>query len=233
MARFLARCAAVVALIFAVTVSLEAPAGASRDAAEAPVCRSDNGSDVARYFDLHGTDPIWLNLQGRQPPCLTVAAGRSLSRTHGWITQLPSRAVYPAGYAPTRRAPMADFLSKLTQARYVIRQGDEIEITRTVRRPALLERAKLGQFGDLFVAPDTTLLPGVTIAAEASEWTSLERFDTRTLAPGEHTIDIYWTLTEPHCDGFAPDPATDCLPAGESLTTSTPFTLTPTTDSQH
>lgn len=126
---------------------------------------------------------------------------------------------------PDHRAPIADFLSKLTEARYVIRRDGEVEVTRTVRRPALLERAHLGRFGDLFVAPDTTLVPGVTIVGRAPEWTTLEPFDSRGLAPGEHTIEIHWTLSERHCDGFAPDPVGNCLPAGESLSTSTAFTV--------
>jgi hypothetical protein len=214
---------AAVALLLSVGLSLGAvPAGGSTDR-----CRSDNGTDVARYFDLHRTDPIWLNLQGRQPACVTVRGDRPFSRTHGWIAQQAEHAVYPADYTPARRAPMADFLSKLTRARYVISRDGEVEVTRTVHRTALLARAKLGRFGDLFVAPDTTLVPGVTIEAGAPEWTTLERFDPARLGPGEHTIEIYWTLSARHCDGFAPDPVNDCLPAGESLSTSTTFTITP------
>jgi hypothetical protein len=211
------------ALLLAAGLSL----GAVPAEGSTPRCRSDNGTDVARYFDLHRTDPIWLNLQGRRPACVTVRGDRAFSRTHGWIAQEPQHAVYPSDYTPARRAPMADFLSKLTQARYVISREGQVETTRTVRRPALLERAQLGRFGDLFVAPDTTLVPGVTIGADAPEWTTLERFDARRLAPGEHTIEIFWTLSARHCDGFAADPVNNCLPAGESLSTTTPFTITP------
>ena len=224
MPRLAARLAATTALALALVATSTAPAGATRGPTSTP-CISDNGTHVERYFGLDG-DAIWLNLQGRQPSCVTVDGGGTFSRTHGWITQLTSRATYPAGYEPAVAVPMADFLSKLTQARYVIRQGDEVELTRTVRRPALLARAKLGRFGDLFVAPDDTLVPGVTIDGRSPEWTTLEPFDARRLGPGEHTIDIYWTLTERHCDGFAPDPVNNCLPAGESLSTSTTFTVT-------
>lgn len=201
-----------------------ATASPEADGARPPRCLSDNGTDVARYFGIRG-DAIWLNLQGQRPGCLTVVRGRTFHRTHGWIAQLPSRAVYPEGYVPDHRAPMADFLSKLTQARYVISRDGEVEITRTVRRPALLERAELGRFGDLFIAPDSTLVPGVTIDARAPEWTTLEPFDSRGLALGEHTIEIHWTLSERHCDGFAPDPTNNCLLAGESLSTRTTFTI--------
>jgi hypothetical protein len=120
---------------------------------------------------------------------------------------------------------MADFLSKISQARYVVSRDGQVELTRTARRPALLARAELGRFGDLFVAPDDTLVPGVTIDGRSPEWTTLEPFDSRSLAAGEHTIEIYWTLTKPHCDGFAPDPVNNCLPAGENLSTSTTFTV--------
>jgi hypothetical protein len=91
----------------------------------------------------------------------------------------------------------------------------------------LLEHAKLGQFGDLFVAPDSTLAPGGTLYHLSPEWTTLEPFSARRLRVGQHTINIYWTLTKQHCDGVAPDLANDCLPAGESLTTSTLFTVVP------
>jgi hypothetical protein len=52
-----------------------------------------------------------------------------------------------------------------------------VEISRTVGRPSLFQRAKLGQFG------------------------------------------------QAHCDGLTRDPALSCLPPGESLTTTTTFTV--------
>jgi hypothetical protein len=219
MLRFGARLATVGLLVLG--AALVAPGGAASASGD---CRSDNGTDVERYFGLRG-DAIWLNLQGRQPPCLTVVQGHTFVRTHGWIAQVPSRAVYPDDYRPARRAPMADFLSKLTQARYVISRDGQVEITRTVSGPALFARAQLGRFGDLFVAPDTTLVPGVTIPRRAPEWTTLEPFDSAPLPLGEHTVEIYWTLTARHCDGFATDPVNNCVAAGESLSTSTTFTV--------
>jgi hypothetical protein len=226
MSRFRAPSAAAIALLLVVGMSVVAPGGraSASPAGGSARCISDNGSDVARYFDLHG-DAIWLNLQGLQPPCLTVVQGHTFYRTHGWIAQVPSRAVYPPGYEPDDPAPMRDFLSKLRQARYVISRDGQAEITRTVRGPALFARAKLGRFGDLFVAPDTTLVPGSTIGARAPEWTTLEPFDSRHLPLGDHTIEIYWTLSEAHCDGISTDPAVSCLAAGESLSTSTTFTV--------
>ena len=221
MLRFVARWAAVAASLSLVGVLL-VPGTAS--ASSSTTCLSDNGTDVADYFGIRG-DAIWLNLQGRQPSCLTVVQGHTFTRTHGWITQVADRAVYPDGYLPDHPEPIVDFLSKLTQARYVISRDGRVETTRIVRGPALFDHAKLGQFGDLFVAPDTTLVPGVTIEAESPEWTTLEPFDSRRLGVGEHTIQIYWTLAEPHCDGFAADLANNCYPAGETLTTETTFTV--------
>jgi hypothetical protein len=174
------------------------PAAAS--ASSTRTCRSDNGTNVNAYFGIPRADAIWLNLQGQRPPCLTVVRGNPLVRTHGWIAQLPPgtivdgeriQTVYPEGYEPDHPAPMRDFLSKLTQARYVISRDGTVELTRTVTGRELFAHAKLGRFGDLSV--------------------------------GQHTIEIYWTLRERHCDGFAADPANNCLPAGESLTTSTVF----------
>jgi hypothetical protein len=188
-------------------------------------CVSDNGTDVERYFGLRDHDVIWPNIQGISPPCLTVTKGNTFHRAHGWIVQQRSRAVYPADYEPGHPEPMVDFLSKLTESRYVISRDGRVEISRTVGRPALFQRAKLGRFGDLFVAPDTSLVPGATIEARSPEWTTLEPFDAGELPVGEHTIEIYWTLSQDHCDGLTSDPALSCLPAGESLTTTTTFTV--------
>ena len=222
-----ARLSVLALMVALANVALAVPAGGHVATSETPaVCISDNGTDVQRYFGIEGSDVIWPNIQGISPPCLTVVQGRTFYRAHGWIAQLPERAVYPEGYEPGFRVPMLDFLSKLTEARYVISDSDgRVEITRTVRRPALLAHAHLGRFGDLFVAPDTTLVPGVTIEGRAPEWTTLEPFGSGSLDAGEHTIEIYWTLTEQHCDGFAPDRANNCLPAGQSLTTRTTFTV--------
>lgn len=60
------------------------------------------------------------------------------------------------------------------------------------------------------MAPDTG--SGVTVYGAAPEWTTIEPFRSRTMDPGEYRIDIYWTMTEQHCDGFGADPASNCLP---------------------
>ncbi|MQA79312.1 MAG: hypothetical protein GEV10_12685 [Streptosporangiales bacterium] len=165
---------------------------------------------------------------------MTVVQGRTFYRAHGWIAQLPPgtqvdgetiETVYPEGYRPNHPAPMVDFLSKVSQARYVVSRAGQVEIARTVDRRELLAHAKLGAYGDLFVAPDSS--SGVTVHSQAPEWTTLEPFSARRLSVGEHTVEIYWTLTKRHCDGFAADPAADCIPAGESLSTSTVFNVVP------
>jgi hypothetical protein len=219
-------------LVALIGTTLAIPATAA--SADTGRCVSDNGTNVNAYFRIGGADVIWPNIQGRRPPCVTVTRGSTFYRAHGWIAQLPPgtgadgnriEPVYPTGYQPDFRAPMVDFLSKLTEARYVISRDGDVEVTRTVRRPELLLRAKFGRFGDLFVAPDTTLSPGATIYGAAPEWTTLQPFSSHALATGEHTIEIYWTLRKRHCDGFGADPINSCLPAGESLTTSTVFTV--------
>jgi hypothetical protein len=228
--RLSARIAAVAALAGA---SLAVPSAASATPT-ATRCLSDNGSYVNGYFRVPRSDVIWLNLQGLRPPCVTVVQGNIFYRAHGWIAQLPPgtevdggtiATVYPAGYRPDRQAPMQDFLSKVARARYVVSRDGRAEITRVVERRRLLDHAKLGEFGDLFVAPDSG--SGVTVHGAAPEWTTLEPFSSRGLGLGEHTIEIYWTLTRQHCDGFGTDAASNCLPAGESLVTSTAFNVVP------
>lgn len=226
MLRFVARWAAVAASLSLIGVLL-VPGGtssASPSPSPSTACLSDNGTDVGEYFGVRG-DVVWPNIQGLSPSCLTVGQGNRFVRAHGWITQLSGRAVYPDGYGPDHRSPMADFLSKLTRSRYVISRDGQVEISRVVEGRALFGHAHLGRFGDLFVAPDTTLVPGATIEARSPEWTTLEPFDARHLPVGEHTIEIYWTLSEAHCDGFTRDTALSCLPAGETLTTQTTFTV--------
>jgi hypothetical protein len=202
-------------------------------ASASTTCISDNGSNVNAYFGIEGSAAIWLNLQGLQPACRTVVKGDTFYRVTGWITEVPPgtkegnttiKPVYPNQYKPDFRAPMDDFLSKLVQERFVISDRGPTIIT-TVGRSDLLAHGKLGTFGDLFVAPDTTLVPGVTIVAGAPEWTTVEPLESQTLSVGEHTINVYWTLAKQHCDGFTSNIATSCLPAGESLVSSTTFSV--------
>jgi len=232
------RCIVTAALVGTSAVLFLADGSAAASAAvnESTTCVSDNGSDVNAYFGIPHSDAIWLNLQGQNPACVTVVRGHNFIRTHGWIAQLPPgtkvngktiEPVYPNGYRPDHPAPMDDFLSKISRARYVVSRDGRVEITKTVTRRELLAHAKLGTFGDLFVSPDTTLTPGVTIYGAAPEWTTLEPFSSRRLGTGQHTIDIYWTLTKMHCDGFAPDITNDCFAAGETLSTSTVFNVVP------
>jgi hypothetical protein len=221
--------ARVVVVIGLAGASLAVP-NAAASASNVARCVSDNGTNVNRYFGVRKSDVIWLNLQGHQPPCVRVVQGNTFYRAHGWISQLPPgtpveggtvETIYPAGYRPAHPAPMRDFLSKISRARYVVSRDGRVEITRTVDRRRMLDHAKLGEFGDLFVAPDSG--SGITVHGAAPEWTTLEPFSSRQLAVGEHQVEIYWTLTDRHCDGFGADPAANCLPAGESLTTSTIF----------
>jgi hypothetical protein len=197
-------------------------------------CVSDNGTNVNAYFGVGRADVIWQNLQRRQPPCLTVARGGTFYRAHGWFSQLPPgtvvdgdtiETVYPEGYRPDHPAPMVDFLSKIKQTRYVISRDGQVVMARTLGRRALLRQSKLGVFGDLFVAPDTA--SGFTIHGASPEWTALAPLSSRRLSVGQYRIDVYWTFTEQHCDGFTTDPVASCLPAGESLATGTTFDVVP------
>jgi hypothetical protein len=223
----------------AITLSLSltsvSAAQTSGAASASTSCISDNGTNVNAYFGIEGSDAIWLNLQGLQPACRTVIKGNTFYRVTGWITQVPPgtregnkriKPVYPVGYRPDFPAPMDDFLSKLSRERFVISNGGA-PITITVTTPDLLTHGKLGAFGDLFVAPDTALVPGVTIFGDSPEWTTVEPLDSQMLSVGQHAIDVYWTLTKQHCDGFTRDVSLSCLPAGETLVTSTTFEVIP------
>jgi hypothetical protein len=203
---------------------------AAASASPAGRCISDNGSNVNAHFGVSHSDVLWLNLQGQRPPCVTVVRGNTFYRLHGWISQLPPgtvvdgatiQTVYPEGYRPDHAAPMADFLSKIERARYVVSRGDQVLLTRTVGRRALLRHSKLGEFGDLFVAPDSG--SGVTLHGAAPMWTAVQPLSSRRLSVGQYRIDVYTSFTKQHCDGFGSDPAANCLPAGENLATSTVF----------
>jgi hypothetical protein len=216
------------AVVAAVTASLFL--GGS-GASASTTCFSDNGTNVNAYYGIQGADAIWLNIQGLQPACQTVVKGNTFYRVTSWITQVPPgtregnqkiQPVYPKKYRPDYPAPMDDFLSKISQEKFVVSNGGTA-ITTTVTRSDLLAHGKLGAFGDLFVAPDTTLVPGVTIFGDAPEWTTVEPLSSQMLSVGQHTIDVYWTLSKQHCDGFTRIVAYSCLPAGETLVTSTTF----------
>jgi hypothetical protein len=219
------------AIVLSFTPSSVSFAGTTVAASVSTRCISDNGSDVNAYFDIEGSDAIWLNLQGRESACQTVIKGNTFYRVTGWITQVPPgtkegnkkiKPVYPMGYRPDFPAPMSDFLSKLSRERFVISNGGA-PVTITVTSPNLIAHGKLGAFEDLFVAPDTSLVPGVTIFGDSPEWTTIEALDSQTLSVGQHTIDVFWTLTKRHCDGFTMETSLSCLPEGETLVTSTTF----------
>jgi hypothetical protein len=191
---------------------------------------SDNGTNVNAYFGVHRADVIWQNIQRLNPPCLTVTRGGTFYRAHGWFAQLPPgtvvdgetiRTVYPEGYRPDHPAPMADFLSKIKQTRYVVSRDGDVVLARTLGRRALLRQSKLGRFGDLFVAPDSS--SGVVVHGASPEWTALAPLSSRHLSVGQYRIEVYWTFTKQHCDGFTQDAVASCVSPGESLATATTF----------
>jgi hypothetical protein len=47
------------------------------------------------------------------------------------------------------------------------------------------------------------------------------------LSVGDHVVESYLVLRAMHCDGFGDVVEVHCLPAGESLFSTVPFTVTP------
>ncbi|MER7754561.1 hypothetical protein [Kitasatospora sp. NPDC097643] len=142
------------------------------------------------------------------PPCREAFVGERWVRTlPGWGTATgPDGAVYPAGYTPSRPAPMDDFLAKLQGVRIVQDIGTRQEWSVTVG-PEIVRRV------------DT--VDDQIIANFASH-------PLRPLSAGPHTSTVFMRLSAEHCDGLGDNPDDHCLPAGEfQYTGNTPVTFFP------
>ena len=111
--------------------------------------------------------------------------------------------VIPETYEPIGETPQLDFLAKLASARYVVDAGTPGERTFTFTANQLL--IATGSLADdtAFVAYTPRLRP---------------------LPPGDHTIDLYATMSAETWDGLSLEPES-YLPAGEQHLSSVSLTV--------
>lgn len=126
-----------------------------------------------------------------------------------------SFAAVPDEFEPAQGAtkPLEDFLAKFVQVRFVIDRGTRQE--QTVVFP---------NDGNLFTGPGS-LFPGTP-----ANWDVVSPIALGTLKPlpvGDHLVEVYWTLSDLHCDGLVANIDENCLPAGEFLYSRTRFTVVP------
>lgn len=160
--------------------------------ATASGCADGNGVD---YNILFGVPEPFADL------CPSIAA-KSEWRTSGfWFTNT-AYDVVPPGYVPAAPTPREDFIAKFTAVKVVVDAGSKKPKTFTFT-PAAALRADL-TYGDYigfgFDIPLIWTIPKVG-----------------PLPVGDHTVQVFWTFSAQHCDGFGDDPALDCLPAGDTL----------------
>lgn len=149
-------------------------------------CVNPAGIDLNEFY---GTNDAFIT-----PFCTTAHTGEKWRPFVRWVVADTHEAV-PEGYVPSRATPLEDFLSKFVSARYVI--------------DARTKRGRTYEFAvaDLMISvldlPDNT-----SFVAWAPRL--------KPLPPGEHSVDIFITLTAEHCDGLTSERSASCAPAGES-----------------
>jgi hypothetical protein len=105
-----------------------------------------------------------------------------------------SALCYPEGYVP-QGTPIEDFLSKIETVTYVV-DGKKTYIYQAED----IVRVKYN--------PNPNVSPIFPLAAMLAKLPPLP--------PGSHIVEIYWLLTERHCDGFSTE-SVSCLEGGVPL----------------
>jgi len=119
-----------------------------------------------------------------------------------WVAAA-THEVTPEGYQPVGETPQLDFLAKLESARYVIDAGTPRQRTFAFDADELLITTGTLADGTEFVAYAPRLHP---------------------LTPGDHTIDLYVTMSAESWDGLGLE-AEHHLPPGELLINSVQLTV--------
>jgi hypothetical protein len=136
--------------------------------------------------------------------CTAPLSAKSAWRILTFWGMNSSYELMPPGYVPAAPTPAEDLTAKLTSVKVVIDAGTRKSKTFTFSPPAVL-RTDL-TYGDYFGFPD--FLP------QPIAWT-LPKLSP--LPAGDHRVQVFWTLSAQHCDGFSDVPAFSCLPSGDVL----------------
>lgn len=182
--------------IFAIVLTASLVLGAASTAAGAKKqnhCINPVGIDLNEFF---GTQDAFIT-----PFCTTAHTGDKWRPFVRWVVA-DTFEVIPEGYVPARPTPLEDFLSKFVSVRYVIDAGTKKERT--------FEFAVSDLILSVIDLPDNTSFVGFTPRL-------------RPLPPGNHSIDIFITVTAETWDGLGLEPGVNSAPAGESPSPSVEF----------
>lgn len=174
---------------------------ASRAAAAPPKpihCISPSGVDTNARYDV--SEAIIA------PFCATIGSGRRWRVLQAWFMN-PTYEAKPSEFEPAGETPLDDFLAKFESVKYVVDPGTPQEKTYVVPKT-----------DDLYANP---YIDGFAVVNAVT----LNSF--HALSVGEHAVDVYWSMSAMHCDGFTEDVDLSCLPAGEVLFDHVSFVVTP------
>jgi hypothetical protein len=133
------------------------------------------------------------------PACTQVRAGQRWAPSVPWIVN-NSFASVPSGFTSNWATPIEDFRGKLQSVEYFIDGAKNLSFPSSNRLW-------------VYELPEAPGLP-------AANTVSLGPLDP--LPVGQHSVDVYWTLSAQHCDGFSASSGS-CLPAGKQLVRSISF----------
>ena len=154
-------------------------------------CRNEFGVDLNVLFDV----PEQFVYGG----CTSVTAGARWRPLSLWYVNTLYDAV-PPGFIPAGTTPLEDLKAKLKAVKVVIDRGTSRQSTVVVSPEAALRTDR--SFRD-FSLNDYPYPMAVTIPRMAP------------LRPGEHKVEVVWTLIAQHCDGFTDVEEYSCLPSGD------------------
>jgi hypothetical protein len=172
------------------------PAPAHGPRAERNHCITPNGLDLNALFGVSEQIVTYF--------CTDVETGEQWRPGGLWVVGKTFASV-PPGFTSSYPTPLADFVAKLVQVRYVVDPGTNREKSYTFPNSDRLWTGPAGPDADgINTATLGTLHP---------------------LPPGEHLVRVFWTFSGTHCDGLGTVPEENCFPPGESLYAPTTFTV--------
>ena len=173
---------------------LPQPAGGPK--ADRDHCISPSGVDLNVLFGV--TEQIVTYF------CTEVETGEQWRPGALWVVGETFASV-PPGFTSPYPNPLADFVAKLVQVRYVVDPETKHERSYTFPNS---DKLWTGPAGPGAVAINTATLGRL-----------------HPLPPGDHLVRVFWTFSATHCDGLGTVPADNCFPAGETLYAPTQFTV--------
>ena len=182
------RPAVVSAVVLTWAALILSPSAAAKFGSDEP-CAAPNGVTLHLVYRV----PVQILTSA----CNRLPAGDRWSVSVPWIVNTSFERV-PPGFATSWATPLDDFRGEFQAIRYVSDPGSPYELTHSFGSSTKL------WVGELAEAPG---LPAVNTVAVA---------DLDPLPIGRHVVDVYWTFSAPHCDGFAANSGANCLPAGET-----------------